>query len=100
MAITFQEKSNLGKRIAVSLVLFLIFAAIIFFGWRFVKQSSTVPPALSVSAPTLNIEVLRDPRLAEMEMFPLISPPEEEITRENPFVEFSAATTTDDGGED
>ncbi len=102
MAITFQEKSNSGKKIAVLLVLLLVFAAIVFFGWRFIEQSFTAPPALPASMPTLNIEVLQDPRLADLEMFPRISPPEEEIVRENPFVESSAATTTDDdaGGGD
>jgi hypothetical protein len=35
-----------------------------------------------------------------MEMFPRISPPEEEITRENPFAEVPATTTADTGGED
>jgi hypothetical protein len=100
MAITFQEKSNLGKKIAVLLALFLIFAAVIFFGWRFIEQSFTAPPALPAPAPALNVEVLQDPRLAEMEMFPRISPPEEEITRENPFAEVPATTTADTGGED
>ena len=100
MAITFQEKSNLGKKIAVLLVLFLAFVAIVFFGWRFIEQSSPVPSALPASVPALNIEALQDPRLAEMEMFPRISPPEEEIARGNPFAEVSATTTADTGGED
>jgi len=99
MAITFQEKSNLGKKIAVLLALFLIFAAVIFFGWRFIEQSFTAPPALPAPVPTLNVETLQDPRLADLEMFPRISPPEEEITRENPFVESSTTTADDAGGE-
>lgn len=100
MAITFQEKSNLGKRIAVSLVLFAALGAVVFFGWNFIKENSAALPALPVPAPALNVEVLQDPRLVKMEMFPRISPPEEGITRGNPFVEFSATTTTDVGGED
>ena len=100
MAITFQEKSNLGKRIAVLLVLSAALGAVVFFGWNFTKGNSAALPAFPVPAPALNVEVLQDPRLAEMEMFPRISPPEEEIARGNPFAEVSATTTADTAGED
>lgn len=90
----------MGKKIVVLLALFLIFAAIVFFGWRFVKQSFTAPPALPAPAPALNIEALQDPRLEDLEMFPRVLPPEEEITRENPFVESSTTTADGAGGKD
>mgnify|MGYP000848311145 CR=1 FL=1 len=100
MAITFQEKSNLGERAVVLLVLLAMLGAAVFFGWNFIKENSAPLPALPAAAPAINVEVLQDPRLAEMEMFPRISLPEEEITRENPFAEFSATTTADTGDEE
>ena len=84
----------------VLLVLLAMLGAAVFFGWNFIKENSAPLPALPAAAPAINVEVLQDPRLAEMEMFPRISPPEEEIARGNPFAEVSATTTADTAGED
>ena len=87
MAITFEEKSNLGKNIAILLVLTAIFFAIIFFAWRFLKESQTSAPNIAPPPASINIETLQDPRLADMEIFPKIVPLESEVARLNPFVE-------------
>ena len=90
MAITFEEKSNLGKNIAILIVLVAVFFVIIFFGWRFLREnqapaSGTMPPVSGV-----NIQALQDPRLADLETFPKIAPAEFETGSRNPFVETPA----------
>ncbi len=101
MAITFKEKSNLGKNAAILAVFVAIFCAIIFFAWRFLQESrATVPDIMAPMMVSVDVQALQDPRLAEMDTFPKIAPLELESPRQNPFAEAPAAATEHISGEE
>jgi len=96
MAITFEEKSELGKNIAIVFVLVAVSSGAGFLGW---KLSQGVPVEEVVIAPNsvrINKQVLEDSRLTALEMFPSLPPAMVGEVRENPFAEYDgpAATTT------
>ena len=80
------------KRQKYSLVIFLIIALIIFLIlWQgFFKKGKTVL-VVEMLAPReikINFEVLKKPALKELKLFEKISPFEETIGRENPFLSY------------
>lgn len=87
MAITFQEKSNLGKNILILLALIALFSAVVFFAWYFLQEN--VPPSsiLSPASTGIDVGILQDSYLAEMDFFPEIKMIEADGLRQNPFVE-------------
>ncbi len=100
MAITFKEKSNLGKNAAVLVVFIAIFCAIIFFGWRFLQEGRMTVSGGAIPMVSVDIQALQDPRLAEMDTFPKVAPLELESPRQNPFAEAPVDTTEHISGEE
>ncbi len=93
MAITFQEKSNLGKNAAIVIVLVASFFAVIFLIGYFLRENILPASEMSTAPQNIDMEMLQDPRLAEMDFFPEITVIENNEPRLNPFVEYSATSS-------
>lgn len=94
MAITFEEKSELGKNIAIVVVLVAISSGAGFLGW---KLSQDVPVETVTTAPTIiriDKTILEDARLASLEKFPVLPPAMVGAVRENPFAEDDGTTAS------
>ncbi|UMX48112.1 MAG: hypothetical protein L7H18_01035 [Candidatus Nealsonbacteria bacterium DGGOD1a] len=94
MAITFEEKNNNVRNIAIVAVIavFLIVAGI--FAWKSIQEPPVVNLIPAESAIQIRTEILDDPRLAALELFPEIPPAAAPAVRDNPFVKNKAQSAT------
>jgi len=88
MAITFIEPKR--KQQYLILLLIMIILGVLFLIWNYFlakPPSATLKPTLP-SEIKINFEILKNPILEELQLFEKISPLEEGIGRENPFVPY------------
>jgi len=90
MAITFEEKSNIGRNITVLVILVLLLAGVIFFVWRLLQSAQVDISVEPVNNVQIDKKVLSDPRIASLELFPEIPPATVGDVRQNPFVRYVA----------
>lgn len=90
MAITFIQEKKKQKRLTLALA--LIVFAILFIVWWGLLREKTPSPTISIRTSSSGIEidweVLKDPKIEELQPFEKITPFEEEIGRENPFIPY------------
>jgi len=90
MAITFLQRRKIQKYlIPVFIVVILITIIVIWSG--FLREDETIEPVKILIPPKkveVDFEVLKSPILEELEPFEEISPFEEKIGRENPFISY------------
>lgn len=86
MAITFEEKNNVGKNISEILVILALIAGVGFFGWKLFQGSQVTPPDLSAANVQIDEKVLNDPRISSLDLFPEIPTVTVGAVRANPFV--------------
>jgi hypothetical protein len=94
MAITFEEKSNVGKNISEILIIVALIAGIGFFGWKLFQGAQVVAPDMSVVNVKIDEKVLDDPRISSLDLFPEIPTATVGAVRENPFVKDNQGTAT------
>lgn len=99
MAIIFEEKSNLGKNIVILIFVIALLAAGGFWLWNFLQTNEVEISDAPAMPAGINLEVLQDPNLASLEVFPEITPMKIDFTNRNPFVEYVPADK-DSGGEE
>jgi len=90
MAITFEEKSNIGKNITVLAILVLLLAGTGFLAWKLLQSTQVETVAAPVNNVQIDKKVLSDPRIASLELFPEIPPATVGDVRQNPFVKYVA----------
>jgi hypothetical protein len=93
MAITFEEKSDIGPKVAAVCVIVALLGAAVFFGVKLFQNEPTESFAIPTASVKLDTEVLKDPRIASLELFPEVPPAAISLVRENPFVDQVATTT-------
>lgn len=96
MAITFEEKSYVGRNILVLLAIAAATAGIGYWGWIFLQQVLVVAPPMAVSPAGIDMKILEDPAVAAFDLYPEIGAAENEFTSQNPFVKMSAAENAAD----
>ena len=90
MAITFLEERKKQRRLVLILTL-VIFTILLVVWYGFFMKKETVSPPLPVLIPQkieIDWQTLKNPQLQEMQPFEEIFPFEEEIGRENPFLQY------------
>jgi hypothetical protein len=94
MAITFEEKSNVGKDISEILIIVALIAGVGFFGWKLFQGAQVTAPDLSAVNVKIDEKVLSDPRIPSLDLFPEIPTVTVGAVRENPFVKDDQETAT------
>jgi hypothetical protein len=90
MAITFEEKSNIGKNITVLVILGVLLAGAGFFAWKLSRATQVETVVVSVNDVQIDKKILSDPRIASLELFPEIPPATAGDVRQNPFIKYAA----------
>lgn len=93
MAITFEEKSKAGRNAIIIALAAVILAAAGFFIWKFMPAAPVVDFPASVNKVRIEKEILTDPRVAALELFPEIPSVPAGEPRMNPFVEQAATSS-------
>jgi len=88
MVVTFIEPKKRQKYLVFILIVIII--VIVFLVWNYFLAKPKLPPLapLPPSEIKINFEILKSPILDELQLFEEISPFEEEIGRENPFIPY------------
>jgi hypothetical protein len=87
MAITFEEKSYVGRNISILLAIAAVVVAAAYFIWGFLRQNLVVVPEIPTKTIGINLDILEDPALVALDMFPEITPAANEAPTQNPFVD-------------
>lgn len=87
MALTFIEPKKRQKYLIF--ILIVVILGIVFLVWNYFLVKPSLPPQ-PVQPPEIkiNFEILKNPVLDELQLFEGISPFEEEIGRDNPFIPY------------
>lgn len=88
MVITFIEPGKRQKYL--TLLLIVVILGIVFLIWNYFLAKPQPPSFKPLPPPEIkiNFEILKSPILDELQLFKEISPFEEEIGRENPFIPY------------
>lgn len=100
MAIIFEEKSNLGKNIAISLVILALLGAAIFWLLNLMQTNQPEIPDTPIMPAEIDVQVLQSSDLASLEIFPEITPAEIDFTNRNPFVEYVPAENEEESADE
>jgi len=86
MAITFEEKSNIGKNIVIAFTLVLLLAVAGFMAWKLSQSSQVETAVVPMNNVQINKKVLSDSRISSLELFPEIPAATIGEVRQNPFI--------------
>ncbi|MFZ3073851.1 MAG: hypothetical protein WA093_01830 [Minisyncoccales bacterium] len=94
MAITFEEKNNTVRNIAIVAAIAVFLLAAGFFAWKAIQEPPIVNLVPAENMIQIRTETLDDPRLTALELFPEIPPAVAPAVRDNPFVKNKAQSAT------